>query len=495
MSLPWRLLLAVTIIGCVQGEVGAGFRMTWSVENAAGVEMSCQEAGGRLVEIAIVDSRGGRHSYSTACETMSFETESWDIATGHGDLSASLMTDEGQAISKVRLRSFDFAPGQLSNEIKNQRFVVEETTAREGPKVTWYWQLTDDAANLVQCDRIGTTFLKFTLDDAATTRHHLATLPCRSAAGFVTRVDEPVAEGTARFIVERLNRDQAVLGEHAFDTTVPEGLGDLELSVATIGVTPFVPGGSAGVTWQWRYNTEYFTDEQCAAMGIDYVKLWIWHQGFDGWWPDPRGLRLPCGAFDHNADNDIWGLVAYSGYYQLSFLDPGFHRLMLGFFRGADEGEPSDMLVAYDVPEALDSDNAVQLQRNEDTDHGINLLISDLSADTLPRTGALKIALAWVSSDEDLKATCTSAAISEMGFIMTSGGIPIAEMEYGVGRPCRDWIEFHDAPVLGAPYELTVYGISGETGLSYYARCEDITPEAGLSVDEADGYVCRINAQ
>ncbi len=484
------LVLTLGLIGCVGDGPDAGFRMTWRIESAEGLEVSCRDASGRYVNIEVVDSRGGRHAYRTACEAHAFDTPGWDIAVGRGRVSATLTSDEGEVLSTVQELTFDFVSGQLDNEITNQRFVIEGPPPK-GPLVTWYWRLIDDAGDFVDCDRAGATFLRFALEDAGGTAHPLATVPCRAASGHRAHLQDGVTEGDAVFTIELLNRNRATVTSHPFEVSIPEGEGDLEISVTTVEVTPFVLGGDAGITWEWRYDAQYLTEARCADLGVDYARLWIRKEAFGGWWSDPRALSVVCGAVDHGGDYPIWGDEIYSGFFNDSLLEAGEHGLLMGFYHAAGAGEVADVLVFHDLAGDA-ADGTVELMANDETERGTNLLVSSFLPGDIPERGALKVGLQWAATEDELLTTCTAAGISEMGFFLQSGGVPVAELQYGAGYPCRDWIELPAVPILDEPYELIIYGISLDNEISYYARCGGLIPEAGVTLDDADGAVCRI---
>ncbi len=128
------------------GGIAAGFSWTWSVVDELTSEaITCKIAGADYARIQITDSEGTEHDILWLCADMSGETDSWDIATGEGTVTASLLAEtddlELVTLSQTDPWTMDFKSGELRNELDPIEFGVDVWDPEIGAdaSLTWEW--------------------------------------------------------------------------------------------------------------------------------------------------------------------------------------------------------------------------------------------------------------------------------------------------------------------------------------------------------------------
>ncbi|MCP4679473.1 MAG: hypothetical protein GY854_29080 [Deltaproteobacteria bacterium] len=122
--------------------IAAGFSWSWSlVDNETNQAITCDIAGAEYARIQITDSEGASHDIWWLCSDLSGETDTWQIATGDGTVTASLLTIDEVTVSQTDPWSFNFKSGELRNDLNPVEFGVAfwnpETAA--DASLTWEW--------------------------------------------------------------------------------------------------------------------------------------------------------------------------------------------------------------------------------------------------------------------------------------------------------------------------------------------------------------------
>lgn len=483
--------LLTVLFGCDVGSPDAGFSVTWTLQNEAGVPITCELADAAQVRITIVDSEGATHRFTASCNAGEFETSDWIIATGPGQVSAELVSTGGIVLSSLAPYTFDFDSGTLDNDLNPIIFVVSGVEA-PAPElaVTVSWQIVGADGSSVDCGSAGATFVRFNLVDASGVTYELGPAPCEST-GILTEVVTPVvAPGEASLDAILLNGDRQAIHTSAQTVTVPEGTGALEIGPVVIEVEPVQVGGDASLTWEWKIGDAYFTAASCEEWGIDYVTLWIWNDTASEWWTDPAFSKMRCDAFDRQTDDAVWGATSYSGLYIEDFLPAGQYNLFLGFYGEGETEDAEDVLLFYDSagPEEPEKDGV--LQSDEALTPPTNHYVTVFEVDEASTFGTVRVTIRWQHPETGELTTCEEAGVVDMGFQLTNEDWVASEMDLGLGYGCENTMLFDGLLITGFPYELLVYGVSAEDAL-WYGVCTDLVPDAE-GTTEPFTYTCDV---
>ncbi len=471
------MVLLAVLSGCDVGSPDAGFSVTWTLQNEAGVPITCALADAGQVRITVVDSAGATHRFNPPCSAGTFETNEWVIATGPGQVSAELLSSGGVVLSSLAPFSYDFDSGTLKNELRPIVFTVAGVEAPTPElAVTISWQIATADGTTVTCESAGATFVRFTLVDSIGAAYELGPAPCESE-GVLTEIVSPiVAPGEAALDAFLLNSAQEPIHTSAHVVTVPEGEGDLEIGKVVIEVEPVQVGGDASLTWQWKIGDAYFTAADCEEWGIDYVTLWVWNDTASEWWTDPAFSKMRCDAFDRQTDEAVWGATSYSGVYVEDFLPAGQYNLFLGFYAVGETEAAEDVLLFYDSagPEEPEKDGV--LQSDEALTPPTNHYVTVFEVDEASTFGTVRLAIQWQHPETGELTTCEEAGVVDMGYQLTNEDWVASEMDLGLDFGCEDTMLFDGLLITGVPYELLVYGVSVDDAL-WYGVCTGLVPE------------------
>jgi hypothetical protein len=382
----------------------------------------------------------------------------------------------------------------LDNDLGHMVFTVAVLfDPAEGPlfDLTVEWEIQDEDEDPVACDAVGARFIAFEITDLAGVFHEVGPTPCAQEGEHTQAMYRPMSSGQADLTVLLLNSamERIFTAEYYLDIEGDDG--DLEIDDLEIEVVPIEVGGDASLTWEWRIGDDYFSAEVCQELGIDYVTLWVWDETSAEWWTDPLADEVPCDAFDHPNDDGIWGDLVYSAIHLESFLPAGQYELYLGFYAFGDE-ETADVLLYYDTagPGAPEFDG--RLVADGDTAQGTNHYVTVFEWEEPDPFGVLAIDLMWLSPETGELTTCEEAGVVDMGYLLTSDDWVASEVELGSGNGCQDTLLFDGLLITGYPYELLLYGVSDDESYLWYAVCTPMVPETGVSIDEAQGYICDV---
>ena len=488
--------VSLWILGCAdEGRVYAGFSATWVLKSETGQRLTCEDIRAEWVRFDITDADGARHPFDAPCRDYAFETAEWEIAVGTAQVAVTVR-GEGNETS-VLAAAEPFAVSFVSGAVGNRLPEIVLVSYVDGPEPAaprWDFSvsLQDESGEPVVCQQIGAAFLSFTAEDSDGRVHFLGSAPCRPTVAFGVQLEEAPSAGPAQ--LEIAFRDTAFRRFDQIDVVVDVLPGDAVYSL-TLPVAMRTTGGDAGLTWRWTRNGDPLDEQTCAALGIDYGRVYVFDTNVGSWWTESELLTAPCAAFDHPADEAVFGSESYAGIFSSAFLPAGDHRLSLVLFRrsSGEDGADADVAVYFDeaVPGDTTGLSGTLLATPPDR---TNLLVSEVG-EILTGAGTLSVHLDWESPHTGTVGDCSAAGVAVVGAALQSDFGPAASLSLSEPGPCTNRLLFSGLPRLPDNlYTLIVYGLNDDGAMKWYDRCDALMPESVGADGAPSGYWCIVEA-
>jgi hypothetical protein len=475
-SRTWTWLLSALLL-CCSGEEAfdrAGFSVAWTIESTDGVPLDCEQVGAYQAAFVLTDSTGETHEYWTACDALFFETEAWNAKVGKGTLTASLKDAAGGEIVASDKKKVKLVSGKLKNRLTDVVFQVSpEVYAEHAPGVTGTFLIGDGQGGFSSCEAIGCRYLSVSLVDGAEVSHPFGTVPCEP---FVTIDAGPLpflTLGDAVVEITFLNAGMEVISENSIPYRL-SGEGEIAIGPLSGYAPPIATGGPMSLLWQWQYSEQNLDTEQCDRLGIDTVRLWVWHEAAGSWWSDPEWMSAPCQTTEHAVNAALVDISQFSGLFLGDFLPAGAYAFSLCYYRSVEVagGISSDLLVHLDRVGAPDE----PVSFPPESDQGENLVEYVTHLDEVTEGGNLEISLVWQGED-DTFGPCDSVPVSGASFLLKSEAGIAMNIDFDEGVLCRDTLRLPGLSMSSRPYTLAVTGLLPETGkVGWFGQCEGLTP-------------------